>query len=703
MKNKKLILFLIGLLAIAAVLGACTNPSSDDAETDSPEETEAAEKTETTNKSATSLESLFDTDITSLETVNVVDEDMEWRYYDDDKDPNAGTWYEGWNKRNGWAYPEGWLDWGTIPMEFTEEDWPTYEGTVFSTSPETDGQVLATTEDSKAKSTYFLRHTFTLTQEQAESIYALEITARYNDAMTMYINGSPVGGFHNIPTDNYSENMEYGAQEEVADGEFIEETFIVDDVSSITNGYVPGEYEEVYDEENDMITHELSEATTDDDGNTFMNITIAVELHAYDPDDNEASFELVDVILNPDETELAADSEAVKNVSVNTGADEDSINFTWNALSSETGYVEVVEGTDPEAFSIEDATVYEADSTELAYTKFTETDYYTNKATVEVERDTDYLYRVGNEDGYSQVFPLRTQDIADGYEAIFLADAQIGTGTIPTDVFGWEETLAHAFETAPDASMILNAGDFVDAPDKESEYDAYFEPEILASYPTASAVGNHDVAPNYKNHFNEPNLTSYGEDEAGSDYYFTYGNVLYLVLNANNMNNEEHVQFLEETMEETADQEFDWKVLMFHQSIYAAGKQSESEDVPIRRDVLVPAIDESGIDVVLMGHDHAYARTHQMHNFEPVEDVEFEDENQTAAVNPEGTLYITSSSASGSKYYDLVEEYDYLAFREQFYVPTFSHISFTEDTFAITSYRTDTMEEFDSYTIRKSE
>lgn len=497
--------------------------------------------------------------------------------------------------------------------------------------------------------------------------------------------------------------MEYGAQEEVADGEFIEETFIVDDVSSITNGYVPGEYEEVYDEENDMITHELSEATTDDDGNTFMNITIAVELHAYDPDDNEASFELVNVILNPDETELAADSEAVKNVSVNTGADEDSINFTWNALSSETGYVEVVEGTDPEAFSIEDATVYEADSTELAYTKFTETDYYTNKATVEVERDTDYLYRVGNEDGYSQVFPLRTQDIADGYEAIFLADAQIGTGTIPTDVFGWEETLAHAFETAPDASMILNAGDFVDAPDKESEYDAYFEPEILASYPTASAVGNHDVAPNYKNHFNEPNLTSYGEDEAGSDYYFTYGNVLYLVLNANNMNNEEHVQFLEETMEETADQEFDWKVLMFHQSIYAAGKQSESEDVPIRRDVLVPAIDESGIDVVLMGHDHAYARTHQMHNFEPVEDVEFEDENQTAAVNPEGTLYITSSSASGSKYYDLVEEYDYLAFREQFYVPTFSHISFTEDTFAITSYRTDTMEEFDSYTIRKSE
>lgn len=93
-----------------------------------------------------------------------------------------------------------------------------------------------------------------------------------------------------------------------------------------------------------------------------------------------------------------------------------------------------------------------------------------------------------------------------------------------------------------------------------------------------------------------------------------------------------------------------------------------------------------------------------MYDFEPVEEVEFADEEETVAVNPEGTLYVTSSSASGSKYYDFVEEeYDYLAFREQEYVPTFSHVTFTEDTFTLSSYRTDTMEEFDSYTIEKTE
>ncbi|WP_189655281.1 hypothetical protein [Bacillus sp. HNG] len=45
-------------------------------------------------------------------------------------------------------------------MDFTEVGWLKYKGTVFSTNPDTDCQVFATTEYGKAKSTYFLRHTF---------------------------------------------------------------------------------------------------------------------------------------------------------------------------------------------------------------------------------------------------------------------------------------------------------------------------------------------------------------------------------------------------------------------------------------------------------------------------------------------------------------------------------------------------------------
>ncbi|MDN5907932.1 MAG: metallophosphoesterase, partial [Staphylococcus equorum] len=177
--------------------------------------------------------------------------------------------------------------------------------------------------------------------------------------------------------------------------------------------------------------------------------------------------------------------------------------------------------------------------------------------------------------------------------------------------------------------------------------------------------------------------------------------VLYMVLNTNNMNHDDHIQFIREVNEKTDDKEFDWKVVMFHQSIYASGKQSTSDDVSKNRDALVPVFDEVGIDLVLMGHDHSYARSHHMLNFEPVTDLTYKNDRKDTVVAPEGTLYLTVSSASGSKYYDLAEEYDYLAYREQSYVPTFTHINFDNESYSISSYRTDTMEIFDSYTVEK--
>lgn len=649
-----------------------------------------------------SITSTIDASKATLNNDEIVDASMEWKYYDGDEDPNSGTWFAEWRKRNGWAYPIGWLDGGAdggTDMEFSDKLWQTYRGTKFSTDTNTDGQVLATTKDGKAKSTYFLRHTFTLTQAQAESVYAIKIRARYNDAMILYINGKPVGDFHNIPLSNYSSNLEYGCQDPVDDGTFIEETFLVEDASCITGGFVPGKYETYYDEAWKMDLIRLTEPATDNDDNTFMNITIAVELHAASPEDAEANFELMEFVLNPDESNLPTQPD-IRNIAVNVGEDESALNLTWNSLSDKTGYVQIAEGTDASAFSSANVKEFPATSPVLAYTKFTATDYYSNKATIKVDRNKNYVYRVGNDDGWSETYPLSTQGISDGYEIIFLSDAQIGTGTIPTDTLGWATTLGKAFDEFPDTSFIVNTGDFIDVANKESEYDAYFTPEVLLSYPTATAVGNHDVAVNYGNHFNEPNASTLGASSANSDYYFTYGNVLYMVLNTSNANNTEHVQFMNETMAATANQEFDWTVVMFHQSIYASGKQSTYEGAWNRQKALVPVFDELGIDIVLMGHDHCYARTYQMYNFVPVADVTYNANG--AAVAPEGTLYLTTSSASGSKYYDLVEDYEYLAYREQSYVPTFSHLTFTEDTFTMAAYRTDTMEVFDSYSITKT-
>ena len=57
-------------------------------------------------------------------------------------------------------------------------------------------------------------------------------------------------------------------------------------------------------------------------------------------------------------------------------------------------------------------------------------------------------------------------------------------------------------------------------------------------------------------------------------------------------------------------------------------------------------------------------------------------------VNPNGTLYMTANSASGSKFYELIAaQQDYIAARSQNWLPSWSVISLSEDTFSIDTYQ----------------
>lgn len=599
-----------------------------------------------------------------ISNVEVIDGTEEWRYLDDNTDPNIGTWYESWNKRNGWAYPLDFLDWGVVPMDFSDETWSDGYGPFSFDAEANGGTELKKTAQGKACPTYFFRYTFEL--ENPSEIVAISGTVRYKDAAIVYINGKPIDYLLNIPVSNYPENLVYGCSEKFEE-KYDEVDFIVQDTSSLREGYN----------------------------------TVAVEVHTSDPNTDEVYFELLSLVLNPDDDTLP-EVPSIKALAVNAGSDESELNLAWYALSSIPGQVQIAKKSDMKgsAFPATVAKTFNSVNTGSAYTQFYDKYYYYNKVTVTgLERGEDYVYRVGNAYAWSDIYDFSTQDISDGYDVLFVTDAQIGTGTIPTDTYGWNKTLESAFGLSPNVSLIANTGDMVDVANKESEYDAYFNPEILKSYPTATAVGNHDIAANYSYHYNEPNLSGIGGNAANSDYYFTYGNILYLVINANNTNNAEHARFMKETVEAMADRDFDWTILMMHQSMYCSATQSTGSAVTNRRDALVPVIDELGIDIVLAGHDHSYTRTHHMENFEILPEKEYDDNGYE--IEPDGTLYLTMSSASGSKYYDIVAEYDYSANQQQLYVPTFALLSFTDNTFSMTTYRSDTLEVIDEYAMIK--
>ena len=327
---------------------------------------------------------------------------------------------------------------------------------------------------------------------------------------------------------------------------------------------------------------------------------------------------------------------------------------------------------------------------------------------------------------------------------------------VMSDSFNWNNTLKLAVEKAgSDPSFVLSAGDQIQTNAKkvkngtisEIEYAGYLSPSVLKSLPVATTVGNHDADnANYGWHFNVPNLSELGSNGiVGGDYSFRYGEGLYMMLNTQDTNVAEHKKFIEDTVKANADCK--WKIVALHQDIYGSAEHSNEPEITNLRYELVPIFEANGVDVVLTGHDHAYSRSYLLkggqktNNYDDdsfseqldkdldngdskeqltvapaniksnttdlaeqtylqylmaVMDAQAVVSTKRESVNPEGILYMTAGSSSGSKYYDLTpRKQSYIANRWQEDVPTYSIVDINDESLTINTYRTDTNEQID--------
>ena len=175
-------------------------------------------------------------------------------------------------------------------------------------------------------------------------------------------------------------------------------------------------------------------------------------------------------------------------------------------------------------------------------------------------------------------------------------------------------------EKFPETDFLLSAGDQVNKASNEEQYAGYLEHDVLKSLPMATVIGNHDSGSDaYSEHFNNPNEVtdgaSYGATTAGVNYWYVYNNTLFMHINSNNMSAAEHKAFMEKAIAANPDAE--WKVVSFHHSLYTVASHAYDGDVLARREQWVPVFDELGVDVVLMGHDHVYARSYVMDGLTP--------------------------------------------------------------------------------------
>lgn len=407
---------------------------------------------------------------------------------------------------------------------------------------------------------------------------------------------------------------------------------------------------------------------------------------------------LISIIINNrmfyPEVKAYTNSESVTNIALSPGKDSTELNFNWYCKNAEgRSAVQVVLKSDMQGsdFPSTKAKVFYGEKSKA------NSDFLANKVVVTgLEESKEYVYRLGDGNSWSKTYNFSTQN-PNKFSFFCSGDPQIGaSGNITNDASGWLNTIDKATKKFPNASFLISVGDQINKGDNETQYTSFFAPKQFESLPIAAVAGNHEgTSKGHVYHFNPPNIKS-----QGGDYYFKYGDAVFLMLNSNNTNEEEHASFMQKVIDENP--KVKWRIVVLHHSLYSSGGHENDSAIVERRNALTTVFDKLGIDVVLSGHDHSYTRTYQMQGNNAKQNQKINVDG--SVVNPTGTLYMTLNSGSGSKYYKINSKNNsyYEAFKQQIKVPTVSVVNIDKNSFEIKTYRTDNMEITDQYKINKS-
>ena len=391
--------------------------------------------------------------------------------------------------------------------------------------------------------------------------------------------------------------------------------------------------------------------------------------------------------LVPAHAEVVEDSTITDPV-LQVGADEFSRNLSWMSESSDGGEVRWVKVSELEGEELPE----DADSVETSDSgRSTDLKRHYNHASMTgLEAGTEYAYQVGSEeDGFTSVETFTTGTPGGDSEFLVFGDPQVGSGSgEPDDATGWARTLSSGLTTAEAPRFFYSLGDQVNSAGDQDEYAQYLAPEATPTVPQATTIGSHDVgSKSYEQHFNRPNVSQdHGGDgliTSGGDYWFIDSGVLFININSNNLDTDEHAEFIDEVVAEHGD-EARWKVLGFHHSIYSTATHNDDLDVKKLRKAIPPVAARNDIDLVVSGHDHIYNRTFLMDS--EGQPVEGSDGGREQEKDEGQTLYLTLTSSSGSKFYDYVPGLDWEAKSVHNDVPAFTRMRVSDDALRATTY-----------------
>lgn len=565
----------------------------------------------------------------------------EWSYWDLDETPSSETeaWAQPGFDDSGWKQGQG--SFGSL------------RGEVGTISGGHNFDVLlrqyyeGTTENLE---THFFRTTVSMTEaDLSDDVYSHIATFLYDDGVSVFVNGTYVGGGH--------------------DEDLIERD----------------DRDRSYGGSNHSAPNQVRLSIPTDLLNVGENV-LAVRLHQGRVNSSDSYFEFVGIEPNYDSPQV------LSNVVLGTGSDgsERLLAFYTEQSHSEGAVVQyartadLIDGRFPD-----DATRVTPDS--WAAVPFGKDVHHATLS--DLEPGTSYTYRLGNAEGWLATYEFSTPAEGD-FQFFYVGDAQIGSsGNLVRDSEGWANTLNVMREAFPDIALLVSGGDQVESAPNESEYLGYTEPRQLKELGHAPTVGNHDVgAPQtYAEHFNLPNYDS----GTTRNHWWAQNGILFLHLNMEHRTYDNHRAWMQQILDEQG-QDYDQVIVVLHRSLYSVANHSTTERSEEIRTNMAPIFHDLGIEIVLSGHDHSYARTHVMSNGE----VRSEGQPSEVTLNRGELIHITANSSSGSKYYTPRDQiFDYASVINQDRVPTYAVVSAEQCSVTVDSYRATDNSLFDSIRI----
>ncbi|MBQ3499541.1 MAG: metallophosphoesterase family protein [Clostridia bacterium] len=382
---------------------------------------------------------------------------------------------------------------------------------------------------------------------------------------------------------------------------------------------------------------------------------------------------------------------------LNVGADQTQVNLCWHCDKDKAeAKVEVSTNSDMTGAKTFTGTATASENDTQVVCRVTVTG---------LEENTTYYYRWYTEKGWSEPEKYETKSFGD-HKALVVGDIQIAEDwraeeEVNQDEIGhnWNNVLSTALTQNPDISYLVSPGDNTSTGSTVNEWQTLLMPEALRQLPMALAIGNHDKKGMMYNYYTSMPNEYYGNFFAGldRDFWFRYGDVLYLFYDSTSGNAPDHMAMTKEAVKLNPDAK--WRIGVVHHGIFGAGDCiGDAETEILLSTIFTPIFESYDLDLVITGHTHSQGRSHFMQNKKVVGTAE----SGKTYTDPEGIVYLNSNSVCERPINESYEaEHLAYSFLEND-VTTYTTLDFKGDTLALETRRGDNGELLDSVTIERT-